>query len=135
MQIFVQIAIWLISYFLSKKAGATKAQAAMLATGATLLSNSTGLTDTISGGLSKWFGGGAGTSATNPTSIGTGSNSATLGAVGSGTGNATGVADVLKSWGPAGTALVGATATGAITKNKTLLYGGLAILGLLILRK
>lgn len=134
MQIFVQIAIWLISYFLSKKAGATNAQAAMLATGATLLSNATGLTDTVSNGMSNWFGGGASTGVTEPTAIGTGVKSGTLGAVGSSTGSTTGIADVLKSWGPTGTALVGATAVGAVTDKKWLLYGGLAILGLLILK-
>lgn len=42
--------------------------------------------------------------------------------------------EVLKSWGPAGTALVATTATGLATDNNWLIYGGLAIAALLLLK-
>lgn len=138
MTLFIQIAIWLLSYFLSKKAGATSGQAALIASGATLLSNATGLTDTLADGISNWYGGSG--DATDPVkdgatgSVTNGTMGGTIGVVGSGTGSTTGISDVLKSWGPAGTALVGATTVGALTDNKWLLYGGLAVLAVLILK-
>lgn len=46
----------------------------------------------------------------------------------------TGFWDVLQSWGPAGTAVVGGTAVGALTGNKWLMYGGLALLAFLLLK-
>lgn len=139
MSVIVQVLIFIISYFLSKKAGATSGQAALLATGATLLSNSTGLTDTLANGVSSWFGGddpqgraGSG----DPTLIESGSNlKGNIGQVGAVVpSSGSSISDVLKSWGPTGTALVGATAAGALTDNKWLLYGGLAIVAILIIK-
>lgn len=140
MSAFVQIAIWLISYFLSKKAGATSGQAALIASGAVLLSNETGLTDKITNGISDWYGGskdpvGGGPNTGDTSAVTPGVKGAALGPVGSSTGSlGSGVSDVLKSWGPSGTVLVGATVGGAITDNKWLMYGGLAVLTYLILK-
>lgn len=139
MSAIIQVLIFIISYFLSKKAGATTGQAALVATGATLLSNSTGLTDTLANGVSSWFGGddpqgraGSG----DPTLIESGpglkDNIGQVGTVVPSSGSS--ISDVLKSWGPTGTALVGATTVGALTDDKWLLYGGLAIIAILILK-
>lgn len=52
----------------------------------------------------------------------------------SGGSSTTGFWDVLQSWGPAGTAVVGGTAVGALTGNKWLLYGGIAVLAVMLLK-
>lgn len=139
MNIIVQVIIFLISYFLSKKAGATSGQAALIATGATLLSNATGLTDVITDGVSDWFGGEdpQGRAGSGDPGLITGGDTVKVGLGGVGTtvpSNNGSVADVLKSWGPLGTAIVGGTAVGALTDNKWLLYGGLAVVAILILK-
>lgn len=139
MNIIVQVIIFLISYFLSKKAGATSGQAALIATGATLLSNATGLTDVITDGVSNWFGGKdpQGRAGSGDPGLITGVDTVKVGLGGVGTtvpSNNSSIADVLKSWGPLGTAIVGGTAVGAVTDNKWLLYGGLAVVAILILK-
>lgn len=52
----------------------------------------------------------------------------------SGATSSSGVWDTLKSWGAAGTAAVVGVGTGAVSGNKILLFGGLALAALLLLK-
>jgi len=143
MQFVIMIVLWLLSYFLSKKAGARSGTAALAATGVTAGAYYTGAVDWLANDATKLVSGGA-TSTTSTSTAGTAGNTAsistgstgwgTVGSVANGALSAT--ADVLKSWGPAGTAGVAATTSflsGDI--DKKWLWLGAGVTAFLLLRK
>lgn len=133
---WIQIIIFILSYFLSKKQGASDGKAALIAAGVTGVATYTGLTDTIAG----WFGDASTTTAGSATTATVGQTGAILptggglGSTGSGTtGISESVADVLKSWGATGTAaVIGTTAVSTSSSLQKylpyLIIGGVALL-------
>lgn len=138
---WLTIIITLLSFFASKKSGASNAKAAAIAglagAGTYYTTHETtwgrdnlGALDGID--LTK--------GQTKPTEVPNGSTGATSPVVKDSSGNvitsSTGVMDLLKSWGASGTATVlgtGAAAAGGFFNNKFLLYGGLAVVGIILL--
>lgn len=142
MEWIVTIILWLLSYFLSKKKGASDGKAALIATGVTAGAYYTGATKYLADGATNLISGGADSTAAPSTtttagstnSIGNGSSGwGTAGSVLSSTVGTAG--DVLKSWGPTGTAGVIATTGLVAGSNKKLwLYAGLAVGAFLLLK-
>lgn len=142
MEWMVMIVLWLLSYFLSKKKGASDGAAALVATGVTAGAYYTGATKYLADGATNLVSGGADSTAAPSTtttagstnSIGNGSSGwGTAGSVVSSTVGTVG--DVLKSWGPAGAAGVIAT-TGLVANSDSNFwrYVGLATVAFLLLR-
>lgn len=129
---WLSIIVWLVSYFMSTKSGMSKGKAAMLATAAgigtyyladpanseNLLGISMG-DKTVAGSASESDGKAVSGTGTLPTG-----GSSIVSEIGS----------TLRSWGPVGTAAVTGVAGGALTDNKWLLWGGLGLLAVLLLR-
>lgn len=129
---WMSIIVWLVSYFMSTKSGMSKGKAAMVATGAGLATyyladpsnseNILGITmgdKTIAGSPSESDG--KATSGTASLPRGGGSIVSEVG-------------QTLRSWGPLGTAGVVGVTSGALSNNKWLLWGGAAILAVLLLK-
>lgn len=127
---WLSIIVWLMSYFISTKNGMSSGKAALLATAAgvgtyyladpsnqgNVLGLSFGDTKATPGDVSG---------ATRPATTAVGSIGSTA---------VSEVGATLRSWGPLGTTGVVATATGALSDNKWLLYGGVAVLAVLLLK-
>lgn len=136
MEHIITIILWLLSYFLSKKAGAKSGTAALIATGVTAGAYYTGATKWAADGATSLISGGAKSTAVPSTTANAGEASginagtSALGTVGSVAGTAiTTAGSVLSSWGAAGTAGVVAT-TAAVSDgldSKWLWIGGAAL--------
>lgn len=129
---WLSIIVWIVSYFLSSKSGASKGQAALVATGAALgtyyladpanpdnvLGVTMGGSKTVPGDTSQSTPDGSSKPVTLPTL-----GSSVVSEVGS----------TLRSWGPLGTTAVVGTATGAITGDSKWLWlaGGIGLFLLL----
>lgn len=139
----VTIITWLLSYFLSRKAGAKKGTAALIATGVTAGAYYSGAVDYLANGATSLVSGGKVSTAGSSTSSTAGdvgkiaSGSTGWGTVGTiATSALDNTSKVLREWGPVGTAGVIATTT-AVTggRNKTWMWLGLGAGVLLLLRK
>lgn len=129
---WLSIIVWLVSYFLSSKSGASKGQSALIATGAALgtyymadPANPDNVLGVTLGGSKTTPGD---TSQSSPDGA---SKPVTLPTLGSSV--ASEVGSTLRSWGPLGTTAVVGTATGALTDDNKWLWlaGGAAVLLLL----
>lgn len=136
---WVTIVVWLISYLVaSSQKGVSKGKAALIATGAAAatyyLAEPTNENNLLGVGLAdnKATPGDPTVDDGGETDSG-GTVRATVAPSQSG-GLISEVGSTLRSWGPVGTAAVVGTTTGALTGNKWLLYGGLAI-GAIVLMK
>lgn len=143
MEWIVLIVIWLLSYFLSKKSGARSGTAALVATGVTAGAYYSGASASLANGATKLISPGAPTEGTVTTGSTTGSPAvvgpatSALGTLGSvATGALSTAGNVLKDWGPAGTA--GVIATTSLVSDgidKKWLWIGAIGLGVFVLTK
>lgn len=128
---WLSIIVWLVSYFLQTKNGVSAGKAALTSTALGL--GTYYLADPANTKNILGFSWGD----TKPTAGNvSGATAAVTRAAGATTGSSivSEVGSTLRSWGPTGTMGVIATTTGAATDNKWLLYGGLAVVALLILK-
>lgn len=127
---WLSIIVWLMSYFISTKNGMSSGKAALLATAAgvgTYYLADPSNTDNV---LGLSFGD---TKAT-PGDVSAATQTATTVAGGIGSTAVSEVGSTLRSWGPLGTAGVVATTTGALSDDKWLMYGGIAVLAVVLLK-
>lgn len=127
---WLSIIVWLISYFLQTKNGVSSGKAALTATAAGMATYYLADPSNKDNVLGVSFG----DSKTTPGDVSgsTGGSTQVLPSLGSTV--ATEVGSTLRSWGPLGTVGVVTAGTGALTDNKWLLYGGAALLALLVLK-
>lgn len=138
MELIVMVVLWLLSYFLSKKKGASDGQAALIATGVTAGAYYTGATKAVADGLTNLGGSSSTMPGTSPdpgavpsVTAGTGAWK-TIGSIGSTA--LTTAGSVATSWGPAGT--IGAIAAASTVSSwKEYIPLGLLALGAFFILK
>lgn len=127
---WLSIIVWLMSYFISTKNGMSSGKAALLATAAGLgtyyLADPSNKDNVL--GISF------GDTRATPGDVSGATQTATTAAGGIGSTAVSEVGSTLRSWGPLGTAGVVATTTGALSDNKWLMYGGIAVLAVVLLK-
>lgn len=127
---WLSIIVWLVSYFLQTKNGVSSGKAALTATAAGLATYY--LADPANSENILGFSYGNAKATPGDVSGSTGSAQATLPSLGSTA--VTQVGETLRSWGPIGTAGVVGVTAGASSGNKWLLYGGLAVAAIVLLK-
>ena len=127
---WLSIIVWLMSYFISTKNGMSSGKAALLATAAGVgtyyLADPSNRDNVL--GLSF------GDTRATPGDVSGATQAATTAAGGIGSTAVSEVGSTLRSWGPLGTAGVVATTTGALSDDKWLVYGGIAVLAVALLK-